>query len=329
VVGGSIAARVEAALVGQLFSTTREKLHASALVRNALNQCEYVARARPSRNRWWRQEAPACLRVLSTLPGTAFDMATSPVGGVDCGLQNATRAARSGVLLLRGAVPRGILELEQARYWRARAEQRKSYSTVDSGRVYCGMLSDPSLFEPGLRETLKMLVKNQTASGLLLNRDRQAGASHLAPRIRSSEFIGMEQQLQDKACPSGECKLDWHMDGDFDPQQGLRSDKLWVMVHKDGGEAARRHSNIMVAPDDIMEQACNLAFDVVVAQGRHFGYHVANESNFSSKANEALERLSCTVEADPGDALILLSGVIHRTQDMKAGSRAALSVELF
>ena len=43
--------------------------------------------------------------------------------------------------------------------------------------------------------------------------------------------------------------------------------------------------------------------------------------------DQALNRMSCTLVADPGDVVIFTDTVVHRTQDMRAGTRSANSIE--
>ena len=60
-----------------------------------------------------------------------------------------------------------------------------------------------------------------------------------------------------------------------------------------------------------------------------FGAHPEPISPMPLTAPVFLDRLSCTVVVDPGDVLIFTESVIHRTQNMKAATRSALSVEVF
>ena len=130
----------------------------------------------------------------------------------------------------------------------------------------------------------------------------------------------MERALQEQKCRPDEsgklrCSVDWHMDGDFDYSKGQRADKLWMLVHRDG---ARHQSNIVILPRDSLEKACDAASegaDLVALQG-HLNLGV-------------LDRLSCALEVEPGDVLVFWGDTMHRTQDMEAETRSALSVELF
>ena len=77
--------------------------------------------------------------------------------------------------------------------------------------------------------------------------------------VQSSEFVGMDQELQDEKCPGGDCSLDWHIDGDMSHRTGVQSEKMWMMVHKDGGEDKRHHSNLMVVANDVLERTCDMS----------------------------------------------------------------------
>ena len=178
VVGGPILTQVEAALVGQLFAGGQELKRASERVRTALAQCEYTPRTRPHRDRWWRQEPYTCLRMVNRLPVPAFDEITMGWKG-DCSLENATRASRSGIVLIRGGISNELVELEAARYRSARAKKTREMASADSsntfassGRVYAGMLQSPEEFEPRLLQKMKEMVAAQTANGHLFTRVR-------------------------------------------------------------------------------------------------------------------------------------------------------------
>ena len=316
VVGGSILARVEAALVGQHTMDSSQLSHAAKSVAAALSQCELIGRTKPQRTRWWLQEPYACVRGLSSLSEPEIHAVERRFGGVNCSLEDEARASESGALLLRQAVAPEVVALEERRYRASRAFSRTMGGS--SGRIYCGMLTSPSQFEDRLRATLQEIVDRQTANGFLFSRNPKA--HERAVKLQSSEFVGLERALQEQKCRPDEsgklrCSVDWHMDGDFDYGKGQRADKLWMLVHRDG---ARHQSNIVILPRDSLEKACDAASegaDLVAFQG-HLNLGV-------------LDRLSCALEVEPGDVLVFWGDTMHRTQDMEAETRSALSVELF
>ena len=103
------------------------------------------------------------------------------------------------------------------------------------------------------------------------------------------------------------------------------------MVGKEG-DGAREHSNLMLAPLDALNELCSraLALNEYARRGERYeppqvdDPHEKRVDEQIRDAYGALDAVSCTVVAEPGDAVLFSDSVYHRTQDMRAQARVAL-----
>jgi hypothetical protein len=115
--------------------------------------------------------------------------------------------------------------------------------------------------------------------------------------------------------------VDWHVDGDG--YRRSRIHKLFVLLHKEAGEAAREHANLVLSPSTGLDA---LADAVLTAQQQQRKEQQQSRSARSSPPSEEalLEAIGCPIALESGDAIFFAEDVYHRTQDLLAERVAML-----
>ena len=358
----TVRAVVEAALrtAATVPPTTPPRVRAAWQLRQSVPGCEYEPadalqtadpvetyeprRLTPSRqtaNPMQRTGAWRCLKTLRGLPRMVVERAQRTMRreidrgeGAFCNLEDAGSAGEAAL-----ARKHGLLIRRQVLNHTALAEVRKSFRALladgpswdkhnQAGRTFMGALSDPNAMARQIPETVHVLnnaLRDWCERGVL--------PPSRCPQLSATEFVHLNRTLSELMCSATEekCGCDWHMDGDFSPD-GVRATKLWLMVGKTG-EDVRKHSNLVLAPLDALNELCSRALAINASVGVLYpqpppitdpDMRQMIEQRIDS---DALEAVSCTVVADPGDLVLFTNTVYHRTQDMLAQTRVALVVE--
>ena len=216
---------------------------------------------------------------------------------------------------------------------------RTSYSSESKveagGRVYSHLLSEeqlraaaPSLLDQ-LQRALDMLHERRV---LPPTRAPFATDGTAALRVTGGQYIAIDPararahgcpQCTERTCQQAECEslVDWHVDGDG--YRRSRIHKLFVLLHKEAGEAAREHANLVLSPSTGLDA---LADAVLTAQQQQRKEQQQSWSARSSPPSEEalLEAIGCPIALESGDAIFFAEDVYHRTQDLLAERVAML-----
>ena len=112
------------------------------------------------------------------------------------------------------------------------------------------------------------------------------------------------------------------MDGDG--YRRSRIHKLFVLLHKEAGEAARGHANLVLAPSTGLDALAD-AVQTAQQQPQEQQQQQSLSARSSPSSEEALlEAIGCPIALESGDAIFFAEDVYHRTQDLLAERVAML-----
>jgi hypothetical protein len=315
-----------------------------------------VSDARPLESRRGIVGRTHCFARLRSLPARLFNLATARAHQAkrcdDATLSDLSLGRAHGVLLSRAAVSAGVREVSLAHH------RKNSGAASGSAKRYHGRTTyrDAHMNEPRrIHKVNPRLLDDLDA--LLATWDRRGLTPPLPYRrgsvgelqVREIEHVVLDPAQHD--CPAGPdaagvpCGCDWHCDG------GIRGYKLWVPLQKE----SLNHTNILVAPLSHVRSLCEIAAsledadegkrptaaaakdaadadEAAASRGDEMvrinatdaltadGPRMESQGELHARERDtlALESVSCTITAAPGDLLLFFPGVYHRTQDVAA-----------
>ena len=235
-------------------------------------------------------------------------------------------------------VLRQVLSTESCRA--ALAAHRTSYSSESKveagGRVYSHQLSEEQLraAAPSLLDQLQRALDMLHERGVLPpTRAPFATDGTAALRVTGGQYIAIDPararahgcpQCTERTCQQAECEslVDWHVDGDG--YRRSRIHKLFVLLHKEAGEAARGHANLVLAPSTGLDALAD-AVQTAQQQPQEQQQQQSLSARSSPSSEEALlEAIGCPIALEAGDAIFFAEDVYHRTQDLLAERVAML-----